>query len=255
MLPFAPALLSITKFVLSRVAISSARMRAMVSPVPLPPGAGTMSWMGRPGAGHPSCASAGATTKSDESSGVSAAARKKRRSMAVLATKRAGVMLTRTSFRIAGLGRQAPAGLVGQALQCASDAVTDAGSPRRAGCMTTTRRRAVLGVASVVVAAAPRRGAWAASSSAKVVRVGFVLNSAPVATMTGPEPADPLVRAFVHALRERGYVEGRQLVLERRSAEGHLERLPALMRGLVASRVDVIVANGPAVRAALNATR
>jgi hypothetical protein len=52
MLPLAPALLSTTKVVFRRDCSSSARTRAIVSPVPLPPGAGTMSWIVLPGCGQ-----------------------------------------------------------------------------------------------------------------------------------------------------------------------------------------------------------
>ena len=52
MLPLAPALLSMTKVVFRRVCSSSASTRAIVSPVPLPPGAGTMTWIVLPGCGQ-----------------------------------------------------------------------------------------------------------------------------------------------------------------------------------------------------------
>jgi len=51
----------------------------------------------------------------------------------------------------------------------------------------------------------------------------------------------PGVRAFVHGLRDLGYVEGRNLVLERRSAEGTFERAPEIIRELVSIKADVIV--------------
>lgn len=57
-----------------------------------------------------------------------------------------------------------------------------------------------------------------------------------------------------HRLRDRGYVEGRDVVLERRATEGHPERLPAFMEELVTLRVDVIVTAGPGVQAAASAT-
>ena len=57
------------------------------------------------------------------------------------------------------------------------------------------------------------------------------------------------------ALRELGYVEGQNLVIERRFAEGKLDRLPALARELVQLGVDVIVpVGGAAIRAAKAAT-
>jgi putative ABC transport system substrate-binding protein len=58
-------------------------------------------------------------------------------------------------------------------------------------------------------------------------------------------------------LRDLDYVEGRNLVIEFRDAEGKLERLPALAVELVALKVDVIVAGGgtPTALAAKQATR
>ena len=57
-------------------------------------------------------------------------------------------------------------------------------------------------------------------------------------------------------LRELGYVEGQNLVIERRFAEGKLDRLPGLARELVQLRMDVLVATSPLpVRAAKDATK
>jgi putative ABC transport system substrate-binding protein len=50
-----------------------------------------------------------------------------------------------------------------------------------------------------------------------------------------------MVRALNEGLRDLGYVEGRNLVFERRYADGRLERLPDLAAELVRLRVDVIV--------------
>jgi putative ABC transport system substrate-binding protein len=57
--------------------------------------------------------------------------------------------------------------------------------------------------------------------------------------------------AFLQGLRDLGYIEGRNVVIEYRDAEGKLERLPALAAELVATKVDVIVA--PSTVAALAA--
>src|SRR5258707_13754755 len=57
-------------------------------------------------------------------------------------------------------------------------------------------------------------------------------------------------------LRELGYVEGQNLVIEQRFAEGKLDRLPGLARELVQLRVDALVAaSPPAVQAAKDATK
>jgi putative ABC transport system substrate-binding protein len=69
--------------------------------------------------------------------------------------------------------------------------------------------------------------------------------------------ANPRLReAFLQGLRDLGYVEGRNVVIEDRSAEGKPERVPALAAELVALKVDVIVTSGtPQALAAKHATR
>jgi ABC transporter substrate binding protein len=94
-----------------------------------------------------------------------------------------------------------------------------------------------------------------AQPATKVYRVGFLSTGSPLPTLSGPEPSDPPFRAFVHDLRKFGYVEGQNLVLERRSAEGRLERLPDLAAELVRLKLDVIVASsGLSTRAVKHAT-
>jgi putative tryptophan/tyrosine transport system substrate-binding protein len=85
----------------------------------------------------------------------------------------------------------------------------------------------------------------------KVFRVGLVLTTTPDSEMVGPDPIYPPSGAFAHALRGLGYIEERNLVLERRSAEGRFERLGDIVAELVRLRADVIVTGGnPAARAA-----
>src|SRR6266508_5354303 len=64
------------------------------------------------------------------------------------------------------------------------------------------------------------------------------------------EAHDVRVRQFLGALRELGYVEGTNLTVTHRWADGVLDRLPELAAELVASRVDAIIALAPAVWAA-----
>ena len=75
----------------------------------------------------------------------------------------------------------------------------------------------------------------------KVHRVGLLFTTSPVSTMVGPNPTLPPARTFAHTLRDLGYVEGRNLILEWRSAEGRFERFPDIIRELVSLKVDVIV--------------
>ena len=83
---------------------------------------------------------------------------------------------------------------------------------------------------------------------AKVARIGYLGTN---------RAANPhLHEALRQGLRDLGYVEGRNLVIEYRDAEGKVERLPALAPELVALNVDVIVAPGtPQALAAKQATR
>jgi putative ABC transport system substrate-binding protein len=67
---------------------------------------------------------------------------------------------------------------------------------------------------------------------------------------------EPGLQAFLRALRELGWVEGQNLAIDYRWAEGRIERLPDLAAELVRLKVDVIVAPaGSAALAAKNATR
>jgi putative tryptophan/tyrosine transport system substrate-binding protein len=74
------------------------------------------------------------------------------------------------------------------------------------------------------------------------------------ASLMSPSHAVGMV-AVRQGLRETGYVEGRNLRIEYRAAEGQYDRLPALAADLVRSRVEVILADAvPAARAAQAAT-
>jgi len=89
----------------------------------------------------------------------------------------------------------------------------------------------------------------------KVPRVGVILTTSPVAEMSGPEPVHPLIRAFVHALHALGHVEGQNLILERRSAEGRFERFADIVAELVRLNTDVIVTvTAPATQRAKEVT-
>ena len=112
-----------------------------------------------------------------------------------------------------------------------------------------TTRRAFLGTLAGGLLAAPL--AAEAQPAAKVYRIGSLANAAP----TAPQ-AIPLWKAFAEGLRERGYVEGKNFVMEYRWTEGRLERSPSLATELVGLKVDLIMAVGTAgVRAAQQATK
>jgi len=92
-----------------------------------------------------------------------------------------------------------------------------------------------------------------AQQARKVYRVGIIFTTSPVSEMAGPEPVHPLARAFVHGLRGLGYVEGQNLILERRSAEGRFERFGDNVAELVRLKADVIVTVGDAMARAAKA--
>ena len=74
----------------------------------------------------------------------------------------------------------------------------------------------------------------------RAIPVIGVLNTGP----PGPSPA-PFMAAFRQGLSEAGYVEGQNLAIEYRWAEGHYDRLPALAADLVGRKVDLIMASSP----------
>jgi putative ABC transport system substrate-binding protein len=82
--------------------------------------------------------------------------------------------------------------------------------------------------------------AWPLTARAQH-RVGWLFGSTPLVEMAGPDPIEPYSRAFVHGLVALGYVEGKNLILERRSAEGRFDRIDGIARELVDRKPDVIV--------------
>jgi putative ABC transport system substrate-binding protein len=119
--------------------------------------------------------------------------------------------------------------------------------------MTASRR--VLAVTVTLGLLASPLAAEAQQPAAKIPRIAVVFSIAPVTEMLGAEPSHPHLRAFLQALRTLGYVEGQNIVIERRSTEGRVERLPEIFAELVQTKVDVIVtASTPVTRAAKEAT-
>ena len=106
-------------------------------------------------------------------------------------------------------------------------------------------RRAFVAMVAGSTVAAPL-AAEAQRQEAKVHRIGFLAT---------PVRAPINIDAFRRGLLEHGHAEGRNLLIEARSAEGRDERLPALAAELVGLKVEAIVTEGPsATLAAKKAT-
>ena len=111
---------------------------------------------------------------------------------------------------------------------------------RKAGVLSILFLVVLLAVAVIAEAQQPK----------KVPRIGY--------PKPGSVPyASARTEAIRQSLRELGYVEGKNIVIEHRYAEGNLDRLPELAAELVRLKVDIIVAAGGinVIRAAKNATK
>ena len=111
---------------------------------------------------------------------------------------------------------------------------------RKAGVLSILFVVVLLAVAVIAEAQQPK----------KVPRIGYLSPSSRSISLTRTE-------AFRQSLRELGYMEGKNIVIEQRYAEGNLDRLPELAAELVRLKVDIIVAAGGinVIRAAKNATK
>jgi putative ABC transport system substrate-binding protein len=109
------------------------------------------------------------------------------------------------------------------------------------------RRNCALALAASLLARPPIAGA---QSAGKVWRIGF-LGISPAGTS---RESERLIAAFTQVLRDSGFVEGQNMVLERRAEAGQIERGPALVAELIGLRVDILVIGSASVRAAMEAT-
>jgi len=111
-----------------------------------------------------------------------------------------------------------------------------------------TDRRTVLGAVAAMLVTLPF--ASQAQPAARVYRIGFL----GAASASAPVSARR-VEAFRRGLRELGYIEGKNVIVDFRWAEGDADRLPEFARELIRLRVDVLVTQGTtATRAAKEAT-
>ncbi|HEV8723455.1 MAG TPA: ABC transporter substrate-binding protein [Candidatus Binatia bacterium] len=89
-----------------------------------------------------------------------------------------------------------------------------------------------------------------AQQPAKIPRIGYVSGTGDASNQ------GPYVEALRQGLRDLGYVEGKNLVIDYRGAEGKLDRIPSLVNDLVQLKVDVLVVPIPsAIHAAKHATK
>jgi ABC-type uncharacterized transport system substrate-binding protein len=86
-----------------------------------------------------------------------------------------------------------------------------------------------------------------AQQTGKVPRIGYVTD----------DPSNPNVEAFQQGLRDLGYIEGKNILIEYRYSQGKNDRMPGLVAELVQLKVDVIVTGvgRPALRAAKQAIK
>ena len=105
-----------------------------------------------------------------------------------------------------------------------------------------------VGLVTLIIAFVICGVAVEAQQPSKVPRIGYLIAPALSANATR-------IEALRQGLRELGYIEGKNIVIEWRSAEGKLEHLPSLAVELVRLKVDIIVSAGPtATRLAKEAT-
>jgi putative ABC transport system substrate-binding protein len=110
--------------------------------------------------------------------------------------------------------------------------------------------RKLVGIVALVVTFAMGVVEVWAQQQTKVPRIGFVSASG------DPNTPGPLVEAFRQTLRDLGYIEGKNILVEYRYAEGDYDRVPGLIAELVRLKVDVLVATfSAAIRAAKQATK
>lgn len=107
--------------------------------------------------------------------------------------------------------------------------------------------RIILALLALLLGVAPL--AAQTQQSGRMHRVGFLGS-------TSPDANRERLEAFREGLRELGYAEGRDVLIEYRWAEGHYARLPRLAKELVAAKPELIISTGgrPTVRALRQAT-
>ena len=102
-----------------------------------------------------------------------------------------------------------------------------------------TSRRTFLGTLALGLIAAPLPAD--AQPERKRPRIALLFANTPAADITGPQPASREARAFLEGMRDLGWVDGQNITIERRSAEGQPDRYAALVQELMGLHVDLVV--------------
>jgi putative ABC transport system substrate-binding protein len=86
--------------------------------------------------------------------------------------------------------------------------------------------------------------AGVAQQAATVRRVAYISTASSTEELAGDEPINYVLRGLLKELRKLGWIEGQNLTVDRRSAEGRFERFGEILRSIVSTNADVIVTNG-----------
>jgi putative ABC transport system substrate-binding protein len=97
------------------------------------------------------------------------------------------------------------------------------------------RRDFIVATAGLLVSL---RRSWAQGTPRQIGSIGASRNS-------------PILKVFQDSLRDHGWIEGKNLIIDHRSFEGHAERIPALVAELVALKPDLLICYSPQAAAAL----
>src|SRR5262245_34036444 len=120
---------------------------------------------------------------------------------------------------------------------------------------TGVDRRTFLSTLGVSVLAAPL--AAEAQPDRNKPRIALLAATTRIADISGPNPKDSSTRAFLDGMRALGWIDGKNITIDRMSAEGHPDRFLAVAQKAVGLQVEVLVVSGwqPYVLAAQQATR
>ena len=91
----------------------------------------------------------------------------------------------------------------------------------------------------LIVAVLNLPGSVEAQAASKIPRIGVLAERS---------PPDPMLEALLEGLRDLGYVEGQNIVIERRYGQGTVDRYPELIADLLGLKIDVLVVGGRLLR-------